>query len=105
MPDIFTLNFESKEGKPNAQKVLTGKGFQTLTVSFTGEQAIPAHKHPNMNVLVYVVKGELELVSDTARTSVAEGQLVCFSGDDAHALENSAAGQTNVLVTAIPKPS
>lgn len=103
MAQLLTPSFTAKADTPNAQKLITEHGFQTLSVCFAAGQSMPAHKHPNKTVLLHVIKGKLELISDDERTGVSEGQLVVFSGDNLHALENTYAGQTNVVVTAIPK--
>jgi quercetin dioxygenase-like cupin family protein len=104
MAQLFDLSFEHQAKRPNAQKIITGQGFQTLSICFAVGQALPAHIHPNMNVLVHVVRGQVALSSDGERLLVSQGQLALFSGDIMHSLENTHSDETHVVVTAIPKP-
>jgi len=91
--------------KPSPSIVLKGDFGRVIHISFEAGQQVPAHKHPNSDVIVQVLAGELEHTMNTTTTLLSEKQIVHFSGDNEVGLRNPSDVPAEILVTMINRES
>ena len=93
----------TETGKPTPTVVLKGDFGRVIHISFEAGQQVPAHKHPNNDVIVQVLSGELEHTMNSQTTLIKENNLIHFSGDNEVGLHNTSNAPTQILVTLIKR--
>lgn len=74
---------------------------RTVRLDLDADQRVPPHTHPDTNVVLHLLSGELELTLDDETHELEPGQLVRFSGDR-EASPYAVEAATAVVVFATP---
>lgn len=75
---------------------------RTVRLQLDADQRIPPHRHPGMDIVLYLDAGRIELALDTDEFELEANDVIQFSGDQSvspHALETSTA-----LLVFAPQP-
>lgn len=89
--------------QPTPTVVLKGDFGRVIHISFEAGQQVPTHKHPNSDVIVQVLAGELEHTLNSNTTILKANDLAHFSGDNEVQLHNTSNAPTQILVTLIKR--
>lgn len=54
---------------------------RTVALALDADERVPAHSHPDREVLCYVTDGEIELTLDDETTTLRAGEIARFDGD------------------------
>ena len=87
------------EGEPHAE--VFGEGPRTVRLRLDADEAVPGHRHPGTDVLLYVVEGRLDLKIGGETHELATGAAVRFDGD--REVAPRAAEPTTALVVFAPR--
>ncbi len=79
----------------------TGNTFSMFEVVTPPHTGAPVHKHPHVES-VYVLEGDLELVTGDARRQLQPGDFVRVPGDTPHAFFNKGDSSARALELATP---
>ncbi|WP_462408858.1 cupin domain-containing protein [Neobacillus sp. Marseille-QA0830] len=72
------------------KRIIYKKGETTAFVlNFLPGQALPAHKHPNSEVYLYVITGNGTIITDGQETEVSALDLLHVNSEEAMALKNT----------------
>ena len=93
----------SDSEKPTPTVVVKGDFGRVIHISFEAGQQVPAHKHPNNDVIVQVLSGELEHTMNSNTTTLKANDLAHFFGDNEVGLHNTSDTPTQILVTLIKR--
>ena len=99
MPEITSI--ASLESTPHAE-VFETDAPRTIRLQIEADEHLPKHRHPESNVVLYVLEGILELTLGDDSYDLEQGDVVRFDGDQPispHALTESTA-----LLVFAPKP-
>lgn len=67
---------------------------RTIRLQLEAGQHLPSHSHPDTNIVLHLLSGQLELTLDENTYELAPGELIRFSGNQEispHAVEPSTA--------------
>ncbi len=78
MPTIQT--FTALEADPTAT-VFPGEEPRTIRLDLPAGEAIPAHSHPDREIVFYVLAGAFDHTIDDESYAVEAGEIVRFSGE------------------------
>ena len=99
MPDITAV--DALESTPHAT-VFETDAPRTVRLQLEADERMPKHRHPESNVVMYVLEGTVELTLGDDSYDLESGDVVRLDGDQPispHALTASAA-----LLVFAPKP-
>jgi len=91
MPEITSI--DALESTPHAE-VFDVDEPRTVRLQLEADDRMPKHRHPESNVVLYVLEGTLELTLGNQSYDLEQGAVVRFDGDQPispHALTASAA--------------
>jgi quercetin dioxygenase-like cupin family protein len=91
MTTICTLN--ELEGQPHAN-VFPEAEPKTIRLTLSEGEAVPAHAHPDREIVLYLVEGAIELQLGDETHDLTAGDVVRFDGDQEiapHAVRDSTA--------------
>lgn len=54
---------------------------QTVRLALDAGETVPAHRHPDRNIVFHLLSGELDLVLGDETISLTAGDVVRFAGD------------------------
>lgn len=78
MPEVTSLG--ELEKTPHAE-VFERRQPRTVRLQLEANQRVPPHKHPDMNVVLHLLSGRLEVTLDDEQYDLAPDDLLRFSGD------------------------
>ena len=87
------------EGEPHAE--VFGEGPRTVRLRLDAGEAVPEHRHPGNDVLLYVVEGRLDVSVDGEDHVLASGDALRFDGD--RTVSPHAGEPTTALVVFAPR--
>jgi len=79
-PATEVTNLDDLDTTPHAE-VFEGGEPRTVRLHLAAGEGVPAHRHPDATVVLYVVSGELELALDGDVYDIGEGDAVRFDGE------------------------
>jgi quercetin dioxygenase-like cupin family protein len=68
------------EEAPHAE-VFEQRSPRTVRLRLDAGEAVPPHRHPGYDIVLYVIEGAVELRLDDERHTVTPGDAVRFSGE------------------------
>ena len=68
------------EGQPHAN-VFPEAEPKTIRLTLSEGEAVPAHAHPDREIVLYLVEGAIELQLGNETHDLTTGDVVCFDGD------------------------
>lgn len=74
------VHLDELEGAPHAV-VFERDAPRTIRLTLESDRQLPAHRHPNTDVVCHLVEGELDLTLDGESYRLATGDLLRFSSD------------------------
>lgn len=77
MPE--TVNLFDPDATPHAE--LFERGPRTVRLKLAAGEAMPAHDHPELDVLIHVVDGEMAVRLDDETYDLSAGDLLRFAGE------------------------
>jgi quercetin dioxygenase-like cupin family protein len=81
------------------KRVIYKKGETTAFVlNFLPGQTLPAHKHPQTEVYLYVLTGSGTIIIDGVETKVAEADLLHVSSEEEMSFKNSGSEPVSLYV-------
>ncbi|NRD78253.1 cupin domain-containing protein [Bacillus sp. BRMEA1] len=81
------------------KRIIYKKGDTTAFVlNFLPGQTLPAHRHPNSEVYLYVLTGSGTIITDGAETAVAESDLIHVSSEEEMSFKNSGGEPVSLYV-------
>ena len=87
------------EGEPHAE--VFGEGPRTVRLRLDAGEAVPEHRHPGNDVLLYVVEGRLDVSVAEDVHELAAGDALRFDGD--RTVSPRAREPTTALVVFAPR--
>jgi quercetin dioxygenase-like cupin family protein len=67
-------------------------------------QEVPAHKHENSDLVVYVIEGAGEVTSDGEVQKIALGDVIYFTGEELFSMKNDKNENLSCFVVITPRP-
>ncbi|QLK26142.1 cupin domain-containing protein [Natrinema zhouii] len=91
MPAITSV--DELEATPHAE-VFEERTPRTVRLRLEADDRVPAHRHPESNVILHLLEGEIELTLDDEVYPLESGDIAQFDGDQdisPHAIDDSTA--------------
>lgn len=79
-PEPEHVRLDELDGAPHAV-VFEHDAPRTIRLTLEADQQLPAHRHPDTDIVCHLVEGELDLALDGESHRLATGDLLRFSGD------------------------
>lgn len=78
MTTVHTLS--ELEGEPHA-RVFSDAEPKTIRLTLAADEEIPAHSHPDREIVCYLISGTMELRVDEETDILTAGDVARFDGD------------------------
>jgi quercetin dioxygenase-like cupin family protein len=80
MTEPERVRLDELDGAPHAV-VFEHDAPRTIRLTLESDQQLPAHRHPDTDIVCHLVEGELDLALDGESHRLGAGDLLRFSGD------------------------
>lgn len=75
-----THTLDELDGKPHAN-VFPDAEPETIRLTLDAGEAVPAHSHPDREIVLYLTEGRIELALGDETHELIEGDVARFDGD------------------------
>ncbi len=82
----------------NSPSALFLKKSTAFMLNFSGDQSLPAHKHPGSHVFLQVISGGGAFIIDGEEHTVSAGDYLFVTGEEELAFKNNTDADTSIHV-------
>lgn len=95
-----STSLRALEGEPHANVFPDGEP-KTIRLTLDEGKSVPAHQHPDRDIVFYLIEGAVDLQVGDNALSLASGDIARFAGDQD--ISPSATEQTVALIVLAPQ--